>query len=50
MQSKCTPKHSPKSALEIDFRDRGVTLRLGGGGGTICDSILGGGAQDTFSH
>ena len=31
MQSKCTPKHLPKSALEIDFRDRGATLRLGGG-------------------
>ena len=31
-------------------RDREATLRLGGGGGTIIDSILGGGAQDTFSY
>ena len=31
------------------LRDRGATLRLGGGG-TISDSILGGGAQGTFSH
>ena len=33
------------------FRDRGATLRLGGGGGgTISDSILGGRAQNTFSY
>ena len=32
-------KQGPRSNFEI-----------GGGGGTISDSILGGGAQDTFSH
>ena len=30
-------------------RDRGATLRLGRGGGTVSETILGGrGAQDTF--
>ena len=31
-------------------RDRGATLILEGGGGTVSDSILGGGAQDPISY
>ena len=36
--------------LDCLHRDRGATLRLGGGGGgTISDSILGGGVTGHFS-
>ena len=40
----------PQSVWNRQIRDRGPTLRLGG---TVSDSILGGGgggAQDTFSY
>ena len=44
-----TTKHYVVGYLKR-VRDRGATLKLGGGGGTISDSILGGGAQNTFSY
>ena len=45
--TSCGPFHSKDFINQNACRDRGATLRLGGGG-TISDSILGG-AQDIFS-
>ena len=40
-------KQLPRLKVLFD-RDRGATLILGGGGGTVSDSILGGGHKTLF--